>query len=338
MSPTAFCDVCVTTNAGCEGVNNDCCKALSVQSTCESPQACKGPCKWMGSNYGCMDYNYYGCAASSANLQPCFTGGLWNNSNECKKIRKICQTCTNNPTDPKCVHSLPTFCPQGAPSDGKKYPCCGCGYSPSSIYYTSWLASNRTAKAADIIWNQDKIFPKAKLKPGFGPLKHFILDDMEGKNSIMDKFIVMRTCALLSIETSHGMGTADCLYPNYPANATGPPNMIANCGIPNAFGTWNSSKGLDGFKTLTTSVKNGPSSTEFTGIPFGSVGVFSYPLLPLSWLESKGFPYIPTKSDTANEPTNGGGTSSNNWWKWVVGGVVGLLLIILGVIWYRNRG
>ena len=132
------------------------------------------------------------------------------------------------------------------------------------------------------------------------------------------QFAIMRTCALLSIETSSGTGKADCLYPPYP-----PGSMTSNCGVPNAFGTWTGPNGLKDFKDLCNKVKQGPKD-NFQSLPtFGSVGVFSYPLLPLSWLESKVFPYIPP--DTANEPTNGGGTSSNNWWKWVVGGVVGAI-------------
>jgi hypothetical protein len=125
----------------------------------------------------------------------------------------------------------------------------------------------------------------------------------KGTNAAVAQFGVLRTCALLSIETSHGMGKADCLYPIFPVTTKDP--MLANCGIPNAFGTWTGNEGKTGFVDICTKVQQGPKTP--LNVPFGSVGVFSYPLLPKSWFDND-FPYIPNLDGDHGSSTSGNKT------------------------------
>ena len=60
--------------------------------------------------------------------------------------------------------------------------------------------------------------------------------------------------------------------------------MTANCGIPNAFGVWEKK-----FYRNIEIVFNGPKN--ILGTTFGSVGLFSYPLIPKSWMNDS--PYLP---------------------------------------------
>ena len=171
------------------------------------------------------------------------------------------------------------------------------------------------------------MYSQANLPKNVGPLQHFITGGMSPKDA-MTQFSVLRTCALLSIETSHGMGTANCMYPIYPPK--GDNDMTANCGIPNAFGCWTGEYGREQFKEIAKLVANGPSKK--LDVPFGSVGVFSYPLMPTSWLQVKGktFPYKPSGSNVGNE--GGKGHESNLTWLWITLGVIGaIMLVLLGI-------
>jgi hypothetical protein len=120
------------------------------------------------------------------------------------------------------------------------------------------------------------------------------------------------------------MGTSNCLYPIYPT--TNDKDMLANCGIPNAFGVWTGKTGLQQFIQLCDYVKSGP--TEKVGVEFGSVGVFSYPLLPLSWLDGFDFiPDLPNSPKKLNQPSSG----LKTWQIFLIiaGGVLLLFLLFL---------
>jgi hypothetical protein len=121
------------------------------------------------------------------------------------------------------------------------------------------------------------------------------------------------------------MGVADCIYPIYPPKTSG--DMSANCGIPNAFGTWTGESGKNGFVDLCERVRKGPKSK--VGAAFGSVGVFSYPLLPKSWLGD--FPYVPGGS-TAFQSGKSRGS-----WPWILLGVLVALLVLGGGYYYLMR-
>ena len=215
-----------------------------------------------------------------------------------------------------------------SPQGDSKFPCCGCGYSPSSIYLSAWNASDKGTDASSILWDgtkNDKVFKQANLPPGVGPLKHFVTGGMSSTNLAVSQFGVLRTCALLSIETSHGMGKADCMYPIFPGTT-----MESNCGIPNAFGTWTGQEGKLGFIDICGKVQQGPKVK--INAPFGSVGVFSYPLLPNTWLgKSK---YKPNNNDSDE---NGDVVihKMKKWWKVLL--IILLVLLILGLVFFFRK-
>ena len=314
----AKCQICVDptySSVACQGINQSTCHSITDEPTCSN----NTDCYWDGDNHGgtCNDKLFGECSAVVTGLEECLNNGAWDNSKAgCSDKKSACENCSGctAPSPPPPSPPSSSTCPQGEPSDGKQFPCCGCGYSPSSIYLSAWNADQNNA--ADIIWKgtqNNTVYSKANLKNNTGPLKHFIIDGMSSSRG-KDKFGVMRTCALLSVETSHGMGKSDCLYPIYPASNNS--DMLANCGIPNAFGVWTGSTGLQQFIQLCDYVKSGP--TEKVGVEFGSVGVFSYPLLPLSWLD--GFEFAPK----TNKPTLKSSSSGMKLWK--------IALIVLGVM------
>ena len=258
----------------------------------------------------------------------------------CVKRSDGCNTgYCDNPVIPKTnlkeSFTLDKQC-SSVPSNTKLFPCCGCGYSPSSIYLSAWNA-RKLDTPSNILWNGTKnsivYAKKAKLLNGVGPLQHFITGEMTSADA-KSQFSVLRTCALLSIESSHGMGTANCMYPIYPPKE-GSKDMTANCGIPNAFGCWTGEYGRKQFIEITKLVANGPAKIvngKGVGVPFGSVGVFSYPLMPNSWLAPKGgkdFPYKPTLKDGG---PGGSSQESNLTWLWITLGVLAVLILaLLGV-------
>jgi hypothetical protein len=313
-----ICGVKDFNSVACAGVNQQTCYQIANQIDCTGNENCK----WDSVHGHCNDINVQICPTTVTGLEQCLTNGVWDHTKSgCDNKKLTCEKCDDceSPSPPSS-----STCPQGAPSDGKKFPCCGCGYSPSSIYLSAWNADE--SSAADIIWKgtqNSKVYSKANLKNNTGPLKHFIIDGMSSKRG-KDQFGVLRTCALLSVETSHGMGTSNCLYPIYPT--TNDKDMLANCGIPNAFGVWTGKTGLQQFIQLCDYVKSGP--TEKVGVEFGSVGVFSYPLLPLSWLDGFDFiPDLPNSPKKLNQPSSG----LKTWQIFLIiaGGVLLLFLLFL---------
>ena len=261
----------------------------------------------------------------------CGAGSCDNPAPPSPEIRGMCNESVQESFTTSQCSNLP--CSGDKSCSSKDYPCCGCGYSPSSIYLSAWNASdNKGTDASSILWDgtkNDEVFKQANLPQGVGPLKHFVTGAMsKGTNTSVAQFGVLRTCALLSIETSHGMDKADCLYPIFPVTSDSSSNMVANCGIPNAFGTWTGNEGKVGFVDICNKVQQGPITK--IDVPFGSVGVFSYPLLPNSWLGND-FPYIPKLSEGYGSPTSG-----NKTLIWAIAGPIIIILLLLYI--FNRRG
>lgn len=236
--------------------------------------------------------------------------------------------------NPNSKESFTTSACSNLPHGTSEYPCCGCGYSPSSIYLSAWNAAVKgEGKASEILWDgtaNAKVFAQANLPKGIGPLQHFVTGGMskEGTNAAVVQFGVLRTCALLSIETSHGINKADCMYPIFPGA-----NMEANCGIPNAFGAWTGEDGKQDFINICDKVQQGPKTKM--GVPFGSVGIFSYPLLPNSWMtDSKYNPNNKNSTLGGGGGGSSGGKGINWWWVFLVVLVVGGAILFF---WYVSR-
>jgi hypothetical protein len=141
----------------------------------------------------------------------------------------------------------------------------GCATLPypaaNSIYAQAWKTSN----PAQTLWN------------GNGVQNFYTILKTNWGRTVLTQDVANRIFPLLSVETSDDSNVNTC---SYPAGNSG------TCGIPNAFGVWNTVQGAQQFIQFINLFSQNMQSVLGPGsatIPITNFGIFSFPIMPKSW-------------------------------------------------------